>query len=180
MHVHVHCTCTFNYNTVHVHAFSMYMYQPLTTKNVYVPYKFYMYMYMYYCVCYSHQTREEAKVRVEKELTEKQEKVQIEIEKCHRRVEELSEYSDLGSIPHYCKDVGHIQKTLTEIQEQIVQINKEEELFKWQPSTYPEIDQIRSGLEPYQKLFTTILRYNGRVACTCMMIYCTCSIMPKH
>lgn len=92
-------------------------------------------------------------------MTEKQEKVQIEIEKCHRRVEELSEYSDLSNIPHYCKDVGQIERKLLEIEEQIKQINKEEELFKWQPSTYPQIDEIGTGLEPYQKLFNTILKY---------------------
>ena len=92
-------------------------------------------------------------------MTERQEKVQIEIEKCHQRVEELSEYSDLNSIPHYCKDIAQIQKRLIEVHEQINQINKEEELFKWQPSTYPELEQIRVAVEPYQKLFNTILRY---------------------
>ncbi len=80
------------------------------------------------------------------------------MEKCHRRVEELSEYSDLGSITHYCKDVSQIDKKVTEIKEQIIQINKEEELFKWDPSSYPEIDQIRTSLDPYERLFNTIQR----------------------
>ena len=42
----------------------------------------------------------------EKDLTEKQEKVIIEIEKCHRRVEEFSEYSDLTVMQTYCKEVS--------------------------------------------------------------------------
>ena len=49
---------------------------------------------------------EAAKSRGESNLTERQEKVQIEIEKCHRRVEEFSEYSDLSLMQQYCKDVA--------------------------------------------------------------------------
>ena len=49
---------------------------------------------------------EAAKSRGESNLTERQEKVQIEIEKCHRRVEEFSEYSDLSAMQQYCKDVA--------------------------------------------------------------------------
>ena len=44
-------------------------------------------------------------VNGEKDLTEKQEKVIIEVEKCHRRVEEFSEYSDLSCMQQYCKEV---------------------------------------------------------------------------
>lgn len=101
---------------------------------------------------------EESKHRGEKDLIERQEKVQIEIEKCHQRVEELSEFSDINSVIHYSKDVTQIQNRLSEIQTQINKINKEEELFKWTPTTYPELDQIRSSLDPYQKLFNTIMK----------------------
>lgn len=73
-------------------------------------------------------------------------------------MEELSEFSDLNNVVHYCKDVTQLQRRLVEIQEQINQINKEEELFKWTPTTYPELDQIHSSLEPYQRLFNTILK----------------------
>lgn len=52
-----------------------------------------------------------------------------------------------------------LQKRLTEIQEQIVQINKEEALFKWTPTTYPQLDQIHEMAEPYQKLFSTVLKW---------------------
>ena len=52
-----------------------------------------------------------------------------------------------------------LQKRLVELQEQIAQINKEEELFKWTPTTYPQLDQIHSMLEPYQRLFNTVFRW---------------------
>ena len=49
---------------------------------------------------------ESAKLAGESTLTAKQEKVQIEVEKCHRRVEEFSECSDLSQMQQYCKDVA--------------------------------------------------------------------------
>ena len=52
-----------------------------------------------------------------------------------------------------------VQKRLGEITEQTVQINKEEELFKWTPTTYPQIDTILSQLDPYQRLFTTVFKW---------------------
>ena len=41
----------------------------------------------------------------------------------------------------------------------ITQINKEEELFKWSPSSYPQLETIQHSLEPYQRLFSTVFRW---------------------
>ena len=38
-------------------------------------------------------------------------------------------------------------------------INREEELFKWEQTTYPAIDIISNDLEPYQTLFNNIARW---------------------
>ena len=48
---------------------------------------------------------ESSKIKGEHDLREKQEKVLIEVEKCHRRVEEFAEYSDLSLMQQYCKDI---------------------------------------------------------------------------
>ena len=52
-----------------------------------------------------------------------------------------------------------LQKRLGEIGDQVVQINKEEELFKWELSTYPQIEAISSSMDPYQRLFSTVHRW---------------------
>ena len=44
-------------------------------------------------------------------------------------MEELSEYNDLNLITQYCKEVTLLQKRLTEIQDQITQINKVRQLI---------------------------------------------------
>ena len=49
---------------------------------------------------------ESAKTHGERALTEKQEKVNIEIEKCYQRAEKFSEYNDLTQMLQYCKDVA--------------------------------------------------------------------------
>ena len=41
----------------------------------------------------------------------------------------------------------------------MAQINKEEVLFQWTPTTYPQLETIQASLEPYQKLFTTIFKW---------------------
>ena len=55
--------------------------------------------------------------------------------------------------------LSSLQKRLGEISDQSGQINKEEELFKWTPTTYPQIDTIHSQLEPYQRLFSTVFKW---------------------
>jgi len=41
-----------------------------------------------------------------------------------RKVDEFQNYGDMDSMLQYCKDVQMIQRRLTEIQEQVHQINK--------------------------------------------------------
>ncbi len=52
-----------------------------------------------------------------------------------------------------------LQKRLSEISDQVAQINKEEELFQMTPTTYPQLDTINSAIEPYQRLFTSIFKW---------------------
>lgn len=52
-----------------------------------------------------------------------------------------------------------LQKRLGEITDQVGQINKEEELFQWTPTTYPQLETIQTALEPYHKLFTSIFKW---------------------
>ena len=58
------------------------------------------------CCHHCHQIVESAKTHGESALTEKQEKVNIEIEKCYQRAEKFSEYNDLTQMLQYNKDVA--------------------------------------------------------------------------
>lgn len=102
---------------------------------------------------------EESKRAGERELLQKRERVMLELEKMTRRVEEFNECGELDLMQQYVTDVRTVQKRLAEAQEQISFINKEEELFKWEPTNYPEVDNIQVTMEPFQKLYTTVLRW---------------------
>jgi len=52
-----------------------------------------------------------------------------------------------------------LQERLTEIQDQVLEINKEEELFKWTPTTHPQLEQIETTLEPFHRLFSTVFKW---------------------
>lgn len=52
-----------------------------------------------------------------------------------------------------------VQKRLQDAEESIVFINKEETLYKWDLTTYPVIDVIKESIEPFQKLFGLVLKW---------------------
>ncbi|XP_046853911.1 dynein axonemal heavy chain 7-like isoform X3 [Xenia sp. Carnegie-2017] len=97
--------------------------------------------------------------RAENALTEKREKVMMELEKLQRRVEEFGEYGDLEMMMQYVKDVQTVQRKLSDCSESINFINQEEELFKWEQTTYPQLEVIQQSIDPYLKLFTTVLKW---------------------
>eukprot|EP00118_Oscarella_pearsei_P019988 m.215265 g.215265 ORF g.215265 m.215265 type:complete len:3605 (+) comp39831_c0_seq13:113-10927(+) len=102
---------------------------------------------------------ERSKRRGENALKERRDKVTLEIEKCAQRVEEFGEYGDVETAFQYCKEVQQVQKRLADITEMGVAVNKEEELFGMELSSFPEIEQIQKQTEPYQKLFTITYKW---------------------
>ena len=36
---------------------------------------------------------------------------------------------------------------------------QEEDLFKWEQTTYPDVDYINVAIEPYQKLFSAVVKW---------------------
>lgn len=59
----------------------------------------------------------------------------------------------------YVTDVRTVQKLLQEAEEAIVFINKEEAFYKWDQTCYPEVEVIKDSIDPYQKLFGFVLKW---------------------
>ncbi|XP_069499778.1 dynein axonemal heavy chain 12 [Ambystoma mexicanum] len=102
---------------------------------------------------------EEAKLKGEHELTGKKEKLMMELEKLSRRMEEFAECSELEMMTQYNTDVRTVQKRIQESEETKDFINKEEALYKQELSSYPELDSIKVNIEPYQKAFALIYKW---------------------
>nr|XP_023475994.1 dynein heavy chain 12, axonemal isoform X11 [Equus caballus] len=102
---------------------------------------------------------EYAKHKKENELIAKREKLILELEKESRRMEEFAEFAELDRMQQYVTDVRQLQKRIQESEDAVQFINKEEELFKWELTKYPELDKLKVNIEPYQKFFNLVLKW---------------------
>ncbi|XP_048346084.1 dynein axonemal heavy chain 12 isoform X2 [Sphaerodactylus townsendi] len=102
---------------------------------------------------------EMTKRKGESELLAKREKLILEIEKQRRRMQEFTEYSDLDRMQQYVTDMRALQKRIQEAEEMVAFINKEEVLFNWEQTEYPDLETLKVTIEPYQKLFAFILKW---------------------
>ncbi|XP_025071356.1 dynein heavy chain 12, axonemal, partial [Alligator sinensis] len=102
---------------------------------------------------------EQSKRKGESELLAKRERLMLEVEKQTRIMEEFEEYAELDRMQQYVTDMRALQKRIQEADEAVAFINKEERLFKWELTEYPVLENLKVNIEPYQKLFGLILKW---------------------
>ncbi|KAG8431885.1 hypothetical protein GDO86_019599 [Hymenochirus boettgeri] len=102
---------------------------------------------------------ENAKRKGEGDLLAKREKLLLELEKLSHRVEEFADCSELEMVQQYVSDVRTVQKRITETEEVLAFINKEEALYKWDPTVCPELDSLKANIESYLKFFGLIYKW---------------------
>nr|XP_021153643.1 dynein heavy chain 12, axonemal isoform X1 [Columba livia]XP_021153644.1 dynein heavy chain 12, axonemal isoform X1 [Columba livia]XP_021153645.1 dynein heavy chain 12, axonemal isoform X1 [Columba livia]XP_021153646.1 dynein heavy chain 12, axonemal isoform X1 [Columba livia]XP_021153647.1 dynein heavy chain 12, axonemal isoform X1 [Columba livia]XP_021153648.1 dynein heavy chain 12, axonemal isoform X1 [Columba livia] len=102
---------------------------------------------------------EQSKRKGEQEVLQKSEKLMVELDKLSRAVAEFEDYSDLDCMPEYVAELRALQKRIQEADETIAFINKEERLFEWRLSDFPLLSNVKAEIEPYQKLFTLMLKW---------------------
>ncbi|XP_060622080.2 dynein axonemal heavy chain 12 [Anolis sagrei] len=102
---------------------------------------------------------EQSKRKSESELLAKREKLILEIERQTRRMQEFTEYADLDRMQQYVTDMRTLQKRLQDADEAVAFINKEEKLLNWELTEYPDLETLKVNIEPYQKLFVFILKW---------------------
>ena len=95
----------------------------------------------------------------EKHLVESKEKLMLELQKIRQRVDEFNDYGELEMMQQYVRDVQALQKRLADAQEQIDFINKEELLYKYPVSNYPDVDEITTAVDPFMKLFQVVHKW---------------------
>ncbi|XP_049921653.1 dynein axonemal heavy chain 12 [Epinephelus moara] len=107
----------------------------------------------------SDEVMRKARQKGEQELLAKRERLMIQLEKLGRRIEEFPHCSELDMMQQYMTDVRTVQKLLQEAEEEIVLINKEEAFYEMDQTCYPEVEVIRDSIDPYQKLFGFVLKW---------------------
>lgn len=56
-------------------------------------------------------------------------------------------------------DVRTLQKTIQDTDETVAALNNEETLLGWKPSVFTLLNNLKAEIEPYQKLFNLILKW---------------------
>ncbi|KAJ3313775.1 Dynein heavy chain 7, axonemal [Boothiomyces sp. JEL0838] len=106
-----------------------------------------------------HQIITSAKSKSENLLKERRVKFEQELEELKTQVDELREVGDLDEMPFYVKKAQNLAKQLQTAQETVAGFNKEETLFGWPITSYPQRKKILATLEPFQALFTTAVNF---------------------
>lgn len=65
----------------------------------------------------------------------------------------------MSSMQLYLKEVVNIQKGLQTLQGTVSRINKEEELFGWDKTSYPDIETLTTDTAPFHHLFEHTLSW---------------------
>jgi len=99
------------------------------------------------------------KANGEKQLNDKRAKVVLELEKLKQRADEFSDCGELDMIQQYVVDGRSVQKRLGDVQEQIAWVNKEEGLYKFQITQFPEVEEIATMIDPYIKVFQAVSKW---------------------
>jgi hypothetical protein len=95
----------------------------------------------------------------ESNLFAKREKLLIELDKIQKRIDEFSDYGELEMMKQYVDDVKSVQKRIGESEALIEWIRNEEAEFKMNKSEFPLLDTIKNSLDPFSRLFTSVLKW---------------------
>ena len=102
---------------------------------------------------------EQSKQAGEKTLIERKEKLMLELQKLKSRIDEFNDYGELDMMQQYVQDVRAVQKRLNDAQDQITWVNKEEILYKYPVSNYPEVDEVSTAIDPFMRLFQVVFKW---------------------
>ncbi|RKO97448.1 hypothetical protein CAUPRSCDRAFT_10881, partial [Caulochytrium protostelioides] len=95
----------------------------------------------------------EAKEKSAVTLRQRRNEFELELEQFTKQIAEFEQVGDLEDMPFYIKKVQTLTKQLQSAQDTVAAFNREEKLFGWQVSVYPQRKQLLSALEPYQALY---------------------------
>ncbi|CAF3418967.1 unnamed protein product [Rotaria socialis] len=92
-------------------------------------------------------------------LMERRERLLADLQKMQRRVDEFADYGELNMMGEYAQDVKQIQKKIVEVENEIEWINQEENQFRMAKTEYPQLEAIKTAVDPYFRLFTTVRKW---------------------
>jgi dynein heavy chain len=101
----------------------------------------------------------EAKSKAEINLKDRRMRFEQELEEMRLQVEELKNLGELNEASFYMKKAQSLTKQLQSAQDTITAFNKEEQIFGWDLTTYPQRKKILATLEPFTFLYSTAISF---------------------
>uniref|UniRef100_A0A5K3F991 DHC_N2 domain-containing protein n=1 Tax=Mesocestoides corti TaxID=53468 RepID=A0A5K3F991_MESCO len=97
----------------------------------------------------------------EKRISKKRDQLASDLKRLRNRVDEFNDYGEvnLEMVTQYVNDVRVVYKRIAEAESVREWINKEEKLYQIPFSPFSDIEDIKALLDPFHRLFTTIVRY---------------------
>jgi len=103
----------------------------------------------------------ETRLAYENLLNHQREKLLGELEKLHKRIDEFSDYGELDQMKQYVDDTKNVTKRINDAEKLIDWIRNEEVQFKLPKSEFPLVETIKAQLDPYSRLFNTVLKWQS-------------------
>ncbi|XP_063228083.1 LOW QUALITY PROTEIN: dynein axonemal heavy chain 7-like [Bacillus rossius redtenbacheri] len=102
---------------------------------------------------------EEYKREFESKLAEKTEQLNKQLDDLGPRLVVLDRMDEADNVAEYVQHVMKLLRKMGRFDEQVAWINKEEALFKFPLSTYPELDELKNIIFPFSRLIFQIHRW---------------------
>ncbi|CAI8004188.1 Dynein heavy chain 7, axonemal [Geodia barretti] len=102
--------------------------------------------------------------RKEKEdaLKFRRDRFKAELESYEKQLKEFETFGDLQEVRRYQKKAQAMKTRLDEALEKIEGFNTEEDAFDWERSQYPQRNKLVNTLDPYHKLYSTIIEFQNK------------------
>jgi dynein heavy chain, axonemal len=93
------------------------------------------------------------------ELKTRREKISVELDSYSKQLEEYHSFGDYSELTKYLKTAQKLQSKIDNITERILTFNKEEEMFGWEPTQFPVLNETSQALAPFLSLYSTSVEF---------------------
>eukprot|EP00960_Hanusia_phi_P013114 383004-Hanusia_phi.AAC.2 len=94
--------------------------------------------------------------KMEDQLRERQKKFEEAVDATTQEIDTFEELGDSKVVENYLQQATKVRTTLEDLQEELNRINEQEEIFGWNPTVNPQVEQNLKKLEPFESLFKIV------------------------
>ena len=105
---------------------------------------------------------EQYKVEFEDRIHQRTERLNRQLEDLGPKLAILDNMDDIERLPSYLEEIRKLLRDLEKFNDDVKWINKEEAIFKFSISIYPELEELKNIIVPFAKLLFTCHRWQRK------------------